>query len=281
MKNLFFLLIILCLNFIGAQNTPESFKDKTIWQTFKYDVGSIGKGIGHAFSRPAHWKSKEWINFAGIATGTVILNLADDEIDSWTNGIRNDIPKSMLDFGGHYARPEGNYGLSGAVYFTGLFIKNEKLRRTGALMFASTITGGALQQLSVRILNRARPLTGKSANNYSFKFFKKAKGYDSFFSGHTILSFGNAYAIGKQFNSPWVKAGIYTVGMIPGFTRIIISKHWLSDVVFGTVMSILIVESIDKYLDSRYEKKYNANNKKVNWDLSFAPGKIGLNIGFN
>lgn len=66
--------------------------------------------------------------------------------------------------------------------------------------------------------------------------------------------------------------------MIPGFTRIVISKHWFSDVALGTVMSILIVESIDKYLDSRYNQKYN--NKKVNWDLSFAPGQIGLNVRF-
>jgi membrane-associated phospholipid phosphatase len=69
--------------------------------------------------------------------------------------------------------------------------------------------------------------------------------------------------------------------MIPGFTRIIISKHWFSDVVFGTVMSILIVESIDKYLDSRYEQKYNENNKKVHWDLTFAPGQIGVKLNFN
>ncbi|MCL5127963.1 phosphatase PAP2 family protein [Algibacter sp. L4_22] len=280
MKNIFFLFLLLCSCYISGQ-TIESLKNQTTWQNFKYDIGSIGGGIGHAFSRPAHWKGKEWLNFAGIATGTAILTLGDDEIDNWTDGIRNDISNDLLEFGGHYARPEGNYGLSSAVYFTGLFIKNEKLRRTGVLMIASTITGGFLQQLSIRILNRARPLTGESANNFDLKFFEKAEGYDSFFSGHTVLSFANAYAIGKQFNNPWVKAGIYTVGMIPGFTRIIISKHWFSDVVFGTVMSILIVESIDKYLDSRYEQKYNENNKKVHWDLTFAPGRIGVKLNFN
>lgn len=281
MKNTLFVLIILCSNFISAQKTIESFKDQTTWQTFKYDMGSVGKGIGHAFSRPAHWKKKQWLEFAGVIGGTAILTLADDEIDNWTDGIRADIPKSIINFGGHHARPEGNYGLSSAVYFTGLFTKNEKIRRTGLLMLASTVTGGFLQQLTIRFVNRARPLTGESAGNYDFKFFSKTDNYDSFFSGHTVLSFANAYAIGKQFKSPWVKAGIYTVGMIPGFTRIIISKHWFSDVVLGTVMSILIVESIDKYLDSRYDEKYSKNNKKVNWDLSFAPGQIGLNIKFN
>ena len=152
MKKIIFLFILLCSNFIDAQKTIESFKNKTTWQTFKYDVGSIGGGIGHAFSRPVHWRKKEWLNFAGLVGGTAILTLADDEIDSWTDGIRNDIPKGMLKFGGRHARPEGNYGLSSAVYFTGLFTKNEKVRRAGVLMMASTITGGFLQQIGIRLL---------------------------------------------------------------------------------------------------------------------------------
>lgn len=281
MKKLIFLFIGFVLNFMNAQTTTEMVKEETIWQNFKYDMGSIGGGIGHSFSRPLHWKKKNWINFAGFTAGTVILNLADDEINSWVNGIRSEIPEGLKEFGNHYARPEGNFSLSGAVYLTGLFIKNEKVRRAGVLMMASTISGGVIQQFGTRIIHRARPLTGKSSSNYSVGNFEKVEGYDSFFSGHTVLSFANAYAIGKQFKNPWVKAGIYTVGMIPGFTRIIVSKHWLSDVVFGTVMSIVIVESIDKYLDSKYKAKYNNNDKKVSWNLSFAPGQIGLNISFN
>ena len=280
MNKVLIIFLLFCSNFMNGQTTPESSGDKTIWQTFKYDMGSVGKGTGYAFSRPTKWKGKQWIEFAGVATGTALLTLADDEIDHWSDGFRNDIPNSVLDFGGHSARPEGNYGLSSAVYFTGLFIKNEKIRRTGVLMLASTITSGFLQQVTVRVIGRARPLTGKPSNNFDFFSFKKVEGHDSFFSGHTVLSFANAYAIAKQFKSPWVKAGIYTIGSIPGFTRIVISKHWFSDVALGTVMSILIVESIDKYLDSRYDQKYNNNNKKVNWDLSFAPGQIGVNLQF-
>ena len=130
---------------MNGQTTPESSGDKTIWQTFKYDMGSVGKGTGYAFSRPTKWKGKQWIEFAGIATGTALLTLADDEIDHWSDGFRNDIPNSVLDFGGHSARPEGNYGLSSAVYFTGLFITtflpdgllfNFKIRKPEAVLIA-------------------------------------------------------------------------------------------------------------------------------------------------
>ncbi|GAL61310.1 phosphatase PAP2 family protein [Algibacter lectus] len=278
MNKVLIVFLLFCSNFMNGQTTPESFGEQTIWQTFKYDMGSVGRSVGYAFTRPTKWKDKQWIDFAGIVAGTALLTLADDEIDHWSDGFRSAIPNNVLHFGGKTANPEGNYSLSGAVYFTGLFIKNEKLRRTGVLMLASSITGGVLQQVTVRVLGRSRPLTGDSANSFDPLLLKKVNNYDSFFSGHTVLSFGNAYAIAKQFKSPWIKAGIYTVGMIPGFTRIVISKHWFSDVALGTVMSILIVESIDKYLDSRYNQKYN--NKKVNWDLSFAPGQIGLNVRF-
>ena len=280
MKRILIVFLFFYSSFISSQTIPKSFEDLTTWQTFKYDMGSVFKGIGNSYSRPLHWKGNQWLNFAGVATGTALLTFVDDEFDDWADGIRGDVPNSILDFGHRHTRPEGNYGLTGAVYFTGLFTKNEKLRRAGVLMMASTITGGILQQLTVRFIGRARPLTGESADSFDPFLFKEVKRYDSFFSGHTILSFTNAYAIAKQFKNPWVKAGIYTVGMIPGFTRIVIKKHWLSDVAFGTLMSILIVESIDKYLDFRYSQKYNNNDKKVSWDLSFAPGQIGLTLNF-
>lgn len=280
MKRILIVFILCYSSFISSQTIPKSFEDLTTWQTFKYDMGSVFKGIGHSYSRPLHWKGNQWLNFAGVAAGTTLLTFVDDEFDDWADGIRGDVPNSILDFGHRHTRPEGNYGLTGAVYFTGLFIKDERLRRTGVLMMASTITGGILQQLTVRFIGRARPLTGESADSFDPFLFKEVKRYDSFFSGHTILSFTNAYAIAKQFKNPWIKAGIYTVGMIPGFTRIVIRKHWFSDVAFGTLMSILIVESIDKYLDYRYRQKYNNDSKKVSWDLNFAPGQIGLTLNF-
>jgi len=280
MKKTLFIILLFSLRFTSSQNLPKPIKAETTWQTFKYDMGSIVKGMGHAYTRPAHWQGKQWLNFAEITAGTILLTFVDDEFDQWADGFRNDIPKGVLEFGNKHARPEGNYGLSGAVYFTGLFTKNEKLRRTGVLMISSTITAGILQQITTKIVGRARPLTGENSTTFDPFSSDDFGNYESFFSGHTALSFANAYAIAKQFKNPWVKGGIYTIGMIPGFSRIAINKHWVSDVVFGAVMSIVIVESIDKYLDYRYEQKYNNKDKKVNWDLNFSPGQIGLSLTF-
>ncbi len=96
-----------------------------------------------------------------------------------------------------------------------------------------------------------------------------------------MLAFSNAYAIAKQFKSPWIKGGLYTVGMIPGLVRVLDDFHWVSDVVFSTVLSIFIVESIDKYLDAKYDEKYNDQKpKSVSWNLTFGPNTMGVSLHF-
>jgi membrane-associated phospholipid phosphatase len=166
------------------------------------------------------------------------------------------------------------------VYLAGLFTKNEKLRRTGVLLISSATAGGFLQQISKRIIGRARPKSGESSGTFDPFHLNRVYNYDSFPSGHAMLAFSNAYAIAKQFKSPWVKAGLYTVGLIPGFVRVLDDFHWFSDVAFSTVLSIFIVESIDRYLDSKYEEKYNAQEKNVSWNLSFGPGTMGVSLQF-
>ncbi|NER12948.1 phosphatase PAP2 family protein [Leptobacterium flavescens] len=278
--SLFFLLFSLIAAHGQTQTSLNISKERNTWQTFTYDMGNVFKSVGHSYSRPVHWKGEQWLNFAGVAAGTATLFFVDDEFNDWVDGFREDVPSGLVEFGNRYGSPENNYALTGAVYLTGLFTKNEKLRRTGVLLIASATAGGFLQQVSKRIIGRARPKSGESSDVFDPFHLQRVRNFDSFPSGHAILAFTNAYAIAKQFKSPWVKAGIYTVGLIPGFARIVDEFHWISDVAFGTVLSIFIVESIDRYLDSKYDQKYNDGEKKVSWDLNFAPGQIGVRVTF-
>lgn len=114
----------------------------------------------------------------------------------------------------------------------------------------------------------------------TFDPFNQSRNFHSFPSGHALMAFTNAYAIAKQFKSPWVKAGIYLVGAIPGLSRVWDGQHWLSDFVFSLAISVATVESIDSYLDSKYDEKYNDQRKNVSWNLNFGPGTIGLSLHF-
>ena len=273
------LMIFLAVLPLTAQEL-EIQKENTMWNDFTYDMGNVFGGVGHAYSRPFHWKGNDWANFGYLTGGTLLLFTVDDEIQDWTNGFSEDIPDVVMDYGHEYGSPENNYMLTGGVYLAGLFTKNEKLRRTGVLLISSATAGGFLQQVSKRIIGRARPKSGDSSSTYDPFHLDRVRNYDSFPSGHAILAFSNAYVIAKQFKSPWVKAGLYTVGMIPGFVRIMDDFHWFSDVAFGTVFSIFIVESIDRYLDAKYDEKYNDTQKKVSWNLTFGPNTLGMALRF-
>ncbi|MBQ4913751.1 phosphatase PAP2 family protein [Maribacter sp. MMG018] len=246
---------------------------------FTYDMGSVFRGIGHSYTRPLHWQGKDWANLGYTMGGTAIIYLVDTPVSDYLRDIKQDVPEVIRDYGFEYGSPSYNYMVTGGVYLTGLAIKNEKLRRTGVLLIASASSAGLLQQILKSAVGRARPLSGKSKDTFN-PFWAGDKKYHSFPSGHAILAMTNAHAIAKQFSNIWVKTGIYTLGSIPGISRLWEGKHWLSDVALGMAISIFTVESIDRYLDSRYDQKYNAQNKKLAWNLNFAPGQVGVQIQF-
>lgn len=241
---------------------------------FKYDGANIFGGIGHTYSRPFHWKGDDWLTFGGVVAGTGLLYLADKETSDFFMRQRDDVPKAIRDYGWYYGSPQNNYMLTGAVYLTGLITKNEKWRRTGVLLISSASAAGLLQQVSKLAVGRARPRTGKSKD--TFKPFPNDADYHSFPSGHTILSFTNAYALAKLVNNPWGKAGIYTVGLIPPVSRLWEGAHWLTDVVLSVAISIATVEAVDSYLDTKYASPYKKKAKKVSWNLNVGPGSVGV-----
>lgn len=277
-------LFTIALMFLGtsyglqAQYNNKPSNDATRWQMLKYDTGSIFRGILHSYSRPFHWDKKQWMQFGGVAAGTSILYIFDDQTTEFFIDQAEDIPDVVRDYGWYYGSPQNNYMITAGVYLTGLTLKNEKLRRTGILMIASASAAGLLQQTSKYAFGRARPRSGDDKN--SFYPFSSNKDYHSFPSGHAILAFTNAYAIAKQFKSPWVKGSLYAVGLVPGVSRLWEGAHWLTDVVVGVAISIATVEAIDKYLDSRYDQKYNQQKKRYTWNLQFTPGQLGVSVNF-
>ena len=282
MKKVLFILFVFSFCFSAvSQDDKIDLKldqDRNLWQKFTYDMGNAFGGMGYAYSRPFHWKKQQWNNFLYVAGGTTALALVDDEVDSWADGWRGNVPRWLADYGNEYGSPNNNYMITGAVYLTGLFTNDEKLRRTGVLLISSASAAGLFQQVTKRIVGRARPRANVGSDVFDPLHIDRVRDFDSFPSGHTMLGFTNAYAIAKQFENPWVKAGIYAVGAIPGFIRIVDRFHWISDVAFSTVVSIFIVEAVDKYLDKKYDKKYNDLAKKSNfeWDLQLGIGSVGV-----
>lgn len=277
MKKAFTILSLLLIGHLCAQDSIID-KSETRWQLFKYDAGNIFKGIGHSYIQPLKWKGKQWAQFGGLAAGTGVVYLVDDDTSRFVRANRESVPTFIRRYGEFYGNPENNYLVTSGVYLVGLASKNEKLRRTGVLLIASASSAGLLQQVLKSAVGRARPVADLGKD--TFDPFNSSRNFHSFPSGHAMMAFTNAYAIGKQFKNPWVKAGIYTVGAIPGISRLWDGQHWLSDVLFSWAISIATVECIDRYLDRKYSQKYNDHSKKLSWNLNFGPGTLGVSMHF-
>ena len=234
-------------------------KPQTILQMAKYDTRYTLKSVGHAFTKPLHWKGKDFAKLGILLGGTAAISLADEAI---------------RDFGWYFVSPQNYFMVNAGLYGFGLFTKNEKIRKTSVLIISSSITTGLIQTITKNAIGRARP--NHRDDPYAFSSFANDSGFRSFPSGHTVLSITMAHSIAKQFENPWVKAGIYTVGAIPPISRLIDDAHWFTDVAFSAALSIIIVDAIDKFLFEENVYDYPIKRKMVSWNLRFSTNQIGF-----
>lgn len=281
MKYRIFLIIpylTLCICLSSAQQLKTEIdsvkKPQTIWQMAKYDTRYTLKSVGHAFTKPLHWKGKDFAKLGILLGGTAALSLADEPIRDFVQNQKSDFPGVVRDFGWYFGSPQNYFMVNAGLYGFGLFTKNEKIRKTSVLIISSSITTGLIQTITKNAIGRARP--NHRDDPYAFSSFANDSGFRSFPSGHTVLSITMAHSIAKQFENPWVKAGIYTVGAIPPISRLIDDAHWFTDVAFSAALSIIIVDAIDKFLFEENLYDYSIKRKMVSWNLRFSTNQIGF-----
>ena len=140
-------------------------------------------------------------------------------------------------------------------------------------MISAATASGIIQSITKTAVGRARPTAeeGKA----SFKPFSKEGTYHSFPSGHTILSFTTMYALSKQFENPFAKAGLMGVGLIAPVSRLWNGAHWLTDVGLSLALSVAVVNTIDKYLNT--DRDYGVEKEKaISWKMHIGLGRVGL-----
>ncbi|WP_298903031.1 phosphatase PAP2 family protein [uncultured Psychroserpens sp.] len=255
-------------------DNPQHQDSLTVWQLAKHDFRYTLKGVGHSLTRPLHWKGKDFAKLGILVAGTATLTLADNPTRDFFQNQREDFPKVIRDFGWYFGSPQNYFMANAGLYGFGLLTKNEKVRKTSVLIISSSITTGLIQTFSKNAFGRARPSSGE--DHLEFRPYANDAEFRSFPSGHTILSITMAHAIAKQFDNPWVKAGIYTIGSIPPISRMLDNAHWVTDIVFSAAVSIIVVDCIDKFLYNEEAYDYPKKKKQISWNLRFSPNQIGI-----
>ncbi|WP_026752954.1 phosphatase PAP2 family protein [Sediminibacter sp. Hel_I_10] len=261
---------------ITAQNLDPSKPSDTssYWQLIKYDAQYTLKSVGHGFSRPLYWKGKDYAKMGILFAGTAAMTLADDPVRDFVSNGKKNVPEVLRDFGWYFGSPQNYFLANAGLYGFGVLTKNEKIRKTSVLIISSSITTGLMQTFLKNAVGRQRP--NANDDNLNFSPFSKSGAFHSFPSGHTVLSITMAHAIAKQFDNIWIKAGVYAIGAIPPASRLIDDAHWISDVAFSAALSIIVVDSMDKFLFNENAYSYPQKKKSVSWNFCFGANTIGI-----
>jgi len=243
-------------------------------QLLRYDLKTAIHSIKYSFTRPLHWKQKDYVTLGTLLVGTVALSAIDDEAHTFFARQESNVPNIIKDFGWYFGNPQNYFTASAGIYGFGLFTKNEKIRKTGILIISASFTSGLLQSIGKNAIGRARPTADIGSG--SFDPFSKASKYHSFPSGHTVLSITMAHSIAKQFDNTWSKIAVYSLGSIAPISRLLDGAHWLTDVAFSTALSIIVVDGIDKFLFNSKAYNYPKKEKTISWNFKFSSNQIGV-----
>lgn len=170
--------------------------------------------------------------YVALATGGVFLvSAADNSIrdlgQNHSTQTDRDIATAVQRFGSG-AVP---VVIPAAIIGAGLLAHSPSLTRSGVRVGGSLIVGSVIAEALKEIIGRARPYQGPSQTG-----FKPFSGWASMPSGHTMAAFALATSLADEIHRGWATAGLYTLAVGTGASRIVLDAHWLSDVVAGAVI---------------------------------------------
>jgi membrane-associated phospholipid phosphatase len=119
------------------------------------------------------------------------------------------------------------------LYILGIFL-SPKLREAGKGLFIGFLGSGALAQILKHLLGRARPRV--TTETFFIGPTMKAS-YDSFPSGHTIVTFCLAYILAFYF--PRYRWWFFAFATVVALERVVCVTHFPSDVAAGAAIGLL------------------------------------------
>ena len=140
--------------------------------------------------------------------------------------------------------PAVSFASNGATLIASAFLlyilyrrSNPRLSDAGRTLCVGLISSGILVQILKHLIGKARP---RLTDNPIFIGPSLKSGFDSFPSGHATLAFSFAYILTYYF--PKYRVIFYAFAVITGFERIEDANHFLSDVLAGAFLGIVVAK---------------------------------------
>jgi len=125
-------------------------------------------------------------------------------------------------------------------------IKNQPNETLIALyIFMTNLVAGLLVWVFKVPFGRARPKLYLEHNLYGFQWFEIKPDLVSFPSGHTITIISTVVAFSLLF--PKWKYLLLSLGALVAFSRVVLTKHYMSDVVFASFLGTMVAIYLYQY----------------------------------
>ena len=164
---------------------------------------------------------------------------------SWEalTSIKSNIADSIFEFGRWYGSGNPTLYLFLFLYAGGAIFKYAKIRDTGLLIGESFIFAGFISILFKSFFGRWRPFTNHG--DFSFYGFTWSDNdHLSFTSGHANVAFALSMSLAAYSPNIYLKIFFYLLACITALSRIYHNQHWLSDVVVGGIISIVVTKAL-------------------------------------
>ena len=231
------------------QPTPRPTTEKNFFSNILRDQ----KGI---WTAPFHFQQSDakWLAPLLLSTGALIVTdrrTSGALVAHGDNLSRLRISKDISYLGTAYATG----GTAALFYIAGRLKHDERAKETGLLAAEAFVDSGIVVQALKFASQRQRPTVDHSSG----EFFD---GGSAFPSGHAISAWSVATVIAEEYGPrhPAVRYGAYGLATAIGISRYTGRKHFLSDVLMGSVMGYGIGRYVyhqhhDTSLDSENAKQ--------------------------
>jgi membrane-associated phospholipid phosphatase len=206
---------------------------------------------------PSRWKVDDWARFGGsLAISAVVVSM-DEAISQPFFDWQTDFAQHFGDAGEVLGSGYFQFSITGLALGAGAVAHSKPLINFGLDNLQAQLFTSGITLLVKELTHRTRPEEGDGAYKWYGPF--KGHGNESFFSGHTSLSFCTATMIYLHSHKKWwVGVMGYTIASGIGISRMQKQKHWASDVIVGAAVGTAVASFI-----YRQQQKRRENNQKL------------------
>lgn len=122
-------------------------------------------------------------------------------------------------------------------------------------IFYSVLTASVITKMLKIIIGRMRPIFFEVFDMTGFYPFTTEWAFNSMPSGHAAATFAGLVTLGML--APRVKWLTWTLAIIVGISRVAVGVHWVTDVLVGAFVGMVIADLVKAFIKQNTVKMFN------------------------